>query len=362
MLDRDEHGCDDLIGSVKIAVADLPAEGVLDRWYRLRNEAAPQLTKKALLRLKISVLSNAVSSGPGPDAVPPAAGAISRSGSTIKPSAPTPVSRTASLKKPASPLSLTPALPLAPGDGGPEPGGAGGAGPGGAGGGNPSDGSLASVGTFEEIRWLDKTLASLSHNGGGGGDEGEEGDGFRRGWAPRPGPGPPYGAEPAAFSGWDPGHVASGANGTDRAEHSVQLDLDRTGAADGYSSDDSDRGPLAGDVLQVWACLRALASPGCVGVGVGVGVGVSACEGGLSAGCVCACVHVLSGGGPVRSRARCASWPEWGRNEARSGASTLASTHTHTHTQTSTRAPTHRRTCAKLSSGLVTQVSALHLP
>jgi hypothetical protein len=57
MLDRDEVGSDEMIGMIRISMSDLPVDEEVDRWYRLRNDASPNLTKRALVRLKICLIS-----------------------------------------------------------------------------------------------------------------------------------------------------------------------------------------------------------------------------------------------------------------------------------------------------------------
>jgi len=56
MLDRDEVGSDEMIGMIRISMSDLPVDEEVDRWYRLRNDASPNLTKRALVRLKICLI------------------------------------------------------------------------------------------------------------------------------------------------------------------------------------------------------------------------------------------------------------------------------------------------------------------
>ena len=62
VLDRDEGGNDDLLGTVRIAVAELPVSEEVDRWYRLRNDSDPTRTRnrKALLRLKVTLVPEAM--------------------------------------------------------------------------------------------------------------------------------------------------------------------------------------------------------------------------------------------------------------------------------------------------------------
>ena len=56
VMDRDEVGSDEMIGMVRISMSDLPINEEMDRWYRLRNDASPNLTKRALVRLKICLV------------------------------------------------------------------------------------------------------------------------------------------------------------------------------------------------------------------------------------------------------------------------------------------------------------------
>jgi hypothetical protein len=53
ILDKDEHGGDDMIGSVPINISDLPLGKEVDKWYKLRNDSAPHLVKRAMLRIKV---------------------------------------------------------------------------------------------------------------------------------------------------------------------------------------------------------------------------------------------------------------------------------------------------------------------
>ncbi len=53
VLDKDENGADDLLGSVTINISNLPLDKEVDKWYKLHNFSAPYLIKRAILRIKI---------------------------------------------------------------------------------------------------------------------------------------------------------------------------------------------------------------------------------------------------------------------------------------------------------------------
>ena len=64
VMDRDEVGSDDMIGISRIRLSDLPISKEVDQWYRLRNDNSPNLTKRALLRLKILLTPSTESVSP----------------------------------------------------------------------------------------------------------------------------------------------------------------------------------------------------------------------------------------------------------------------------------------------------------
>ena len=70
IIDKDENGGDDLIGHIRLDIAKLPLGKEVDKWYRIRNEVTPDLTKRSVIRMKaLFIPGNNPCLTPDPDGI-----------------------------------------------------------------------------------------------------------------------------------------------------------------------------------------------------------------------------------------------------------------------------------------------------